>query len=70
MVAGRSLWSVLMVTWLSAANASVSPPDFAANPPAAAEQERDGEAPAALTRDAPADNAVAADAKDASGAAS
>lgn len=50
-MAGRSLWSVLMVAWLSAANAAVSPPDVAATATPAAAPERDGDASGLLTKD-------------------
>lgn len=43
-MAGRSLWSVLMVAWLSASNAAALPlPDSATGTVPAAEQERDGD---------------------------
>jgi hypothetical protein len=42
-MAGRSLWSILMVAWLSAGNASVPAHDAAAPGTAITEQEREGD---------------------------
>lgn len=42
-MAGRSLWSILMVAWLSAGNASVPAHDTAVAGAAITEQERDSD---------------------------
>jgi len=59
-MAGRSLWSVLMVAWLSAGNASMPPVDATMSNIPVTEQERAGDAPQLCESTAPDDAAASA----------
>lgn len=67
-MAGRSLWSVLMVAWLSAGNASIAPYDAAVSDIAVSEQEHESDPVAVLEGADPANpGAGTADAAEARG---
>ena len=53
-MAGRSLWSVLMVAWLSAGNASIASYDSAVSDIAVSEQEHESDGAELIDNAAPA----------------